>query len=157
MRWPLELIETALKAADWMPFGGQVTSNDRHDDQIRTEHEQALASGEDRVLSRTVDGRLHSYARDEIGIVNASSQPQVRSTLGFIVLSIVFAAFAVGSVLLVFAPTGQGQDPLWGALVLTAAAAGGAVYSARLARTAARAKRIRIQRGVPEPTAKQFD
>lgn len=133
-------------------------SIDEHDDnRLRNEHEQALARGEERVLSRTVDGRLHSYAKDEAGIVNASSQPQARSAAGFIVLTAVFAAFAVGAVLLVLAPTSRGQDPLWGALVLAAACVGGAVYSARLARTAVRAKRVRIQRGVPEPTAKQFD
>ncbi|WP_223257149.1 hypothetical protein [Arthrobacter globiformis] len=127
------------------------------DDQVRSEHEQALARGEKRVLSRTVDGSLHSYAKDEIGIVPASSQPQVRSAAGFIVMAVVFAAVAVGSILLVFAPTGQGQDPLWGASVLSAASAGGVVYAARLALTAARAKRLRDERGVPEPTAKQLD
>ncbi|MBT2550477.1 hypothetical protein [Arthrobacter sp. ISL-65] len=127
------------------------------DDQVRAEHEQAMARGEKRVLSRTVDGQLHSYGKDEIGIVNASSRPQVRSATGFTILAVVFAALAVGSILLVAAPTGQGQDPLWGALFLTAAGVGGVVYSARLAVTAAKAKRLRKERGVPEPTAKQFD
>ena len=127
------------------------------DDQVRAEHEQAVARGEKRVLSRTVDGRLHSYNKDEIGIVNASSQPQVRSTTGFTVLAVVFAAVAVASVLLVAAPTGRGQDPMWDALFLTAASTGGVIYTARLALTAAKAKRLRKERGVPEPTSKQFD
>ncbi|WP_223256992.1 hypothetical protein [Arthrobacter globiformis] len=127
------------------------------DDQVRGAHEEALARGEKRVLSRAVDGRLHSYAKDEIGIVTASSQPQVRSAVGFTVMAVFFVAFAVGSVLLVFAPTGRGQDPLWGALFLTAASAGGVAYSARMASTAAKARRLRKERGVPEPTAKQFD
>lgn len=127
------------------------------DDQVRAEHEQALVRGEKRVLSRTVDGRLHSYNRDEIGIVTASSQPQARSATDFTVLAVVFAAFAVGSVLLALAPTGQGQHPHWGMLTLTAACAAGVVYSGRMALTAAKAKRLRKERGVPEPTSKQFE
>jgi hypothetical protein len=158
MPWPVELIETSRKAADWMYLGDDVPSNDQHrDDQVRTEHELALARGEKRVLSRTVDGRLHSYAKDEIGIVNASSHPTARSAVDFTVMAVVFAVFAVGSIFLVGAPTSRGQDPMWGALVLTVASVGGVIYSARLAATAGKAKRLRVERSLPEPTAKQFD
>ena len=127
------------------------------EDQVRINHDQAVARGEERVLFRTVDGRLHSYARDELGVVTASSHPQVRSAGGFMALAVFFAAFAVFSVLLVAAPTGRGQDPMWGALFLTLAAAGGALYAARMAGVAAKAKRLRRARGIPEPTARQFD
>ncbi len=72
-------------------------------------------------------------------------------------MALFFAAVAVFSILLVAGPTSQGQDPLWGALILTAAGVGGAVYSARLAGIAAKARRLRAQRGIPEPTARQFD
>jgi multisubunit Na+/H+ antiporter MnhC subunit len=127
------------------------------DDQVRAEHENALARGEKRVLSRTVEGRLHSYAKDEIGIVTASSHPQVRSSGGFLVMAVVLAAVAVFSILLVAGPTSRGQDPMWSALVLTAAGVGGAVYALRMAKVASRAKRLRAERGIPEPTARQFD
>jgi hypothetical protein len=54
-------------------------------------------------------------------------------------------------------PTGRGQDPLWGALILTVAGAAGVLYAARMAGVAAKAKRLRAERGIPEPTARQFD
>jgi hypothetical protein len=127
------------------------------DDQVRAYHEQAVARGDKRVLFRTVEGRLHSYARDELGVVTASSHPQVRSAGGFLVMAGFFAAVAVFSVLLVAGPTSRGQDPLWGALILTVAGIGGVLYAARMARVASRAKRLRAERGIPEPTARQFD
>lgn len=127
------------------------------DDQVRAAHEHALAEGEKRVLFRTVDGRLHSYAKDELGVVTASSHPQVRSAVGFLVMAVVFAAVAVFSILLVAGPTSRGQAPMWGALFLTAAGLGGALYAIRMAQVASRAKRLRAERGIPEPTARQFD
>lgn len=137
---------------------GSNTGNGPHsDDQVRAYHEQALARGDKRVLFRTVEGRLHSYAKDELGVVTASSHPQVRSAGGFLAMAVFFAAAAVFSVLLVVGPTGQGQDPMWGGLFLTAAGLGGAVYAARMVGVAAKAKRLRAERGIPEPTARQFD
>ena len=127
------------------------------DDQVRANHEQALARGEKRVLFRTVDGRLHSYAKDELGVVTASSQPQVRSAVGFLAMAVVFAAVAVFSIFLVAGPTNKGQDPMWSALFLTAAGLGGALYAIRMAKVASRAKRLRAERGIPEPTSRQFD
>lgn len=128
-----------------------------NDDKVRAYHEQALARGEKRVLSRTTDGRLYSYTRDEIGVVTASSHPTVRSAGGFIVMAVFFAAVAVFSILLVVGPTSRGQDPMWGALILTAAGAGGVLYAVRLAGVVAKAKRLRRERGIPEPTSRQFD
>ncbi len=138
-------------------ISGSNHGNGLEDDQVRAYHEQALARGEKRVLCRTKEGRLYSYARDEIGVVTASSHPTVRSAGGFIVMAVFFAAVAAFSILLVVGPTGQGQDPMWGALVLTAGGAGGVVYAARLAGVAAKAKRLRRERGIPEPTSRQFD
>jgi hypothetical protein len=127
------------------------------DDQVRAEHEQALARGEKRILFRTVEGKLHSYAKDELGVVTASSHPQVRSAAGFVVLSLVFAAVAVFSVLLVVGPTSRGGNPMWDAMFLAVAGVAGVVYAIRMARVASRAKRLRAERGVPEPTARQLD
>lgn len=123
----------------------------------RAHHEQAVASGESRILFRTVGGRLHSYARDEIGVVTASSHPSVRSAGGFVSLAVPFGSVAAISVLLVTAPIADGGDPMWGALALTVLGLAGTVYAGRLAGVAARAKRLRKECGVPEPTARQFD
>ncbi|WP_406637002.1 hypothetical protein [Pseudarthrobacter quantipunctorum] len=110
-----------------------------------------------RILHPTVAGELHRYSRDELGAVTASSHPQVRSAGGFLVMAVVFAAVAVFSIMLVAGPTSRGQDPLWGALVLTVAGIGGVLYAARMARVASRARRLRAERGLPEPSARQFD
>ena len=40
---------------------------------------------------------------------------------------------------------------------LTVAGAAGVLYAARMAGVAAKAKRLRAERGIPEPTARQFD
>ena len=57
-----------------------IPSNDathpHEDEQTRALHEQAVAAGEKRLLTRTMDGgRLHSYAADEIGFARAGSGP----------------------------------------------------------------------------------
>ena len=72
-------------------------------------------------------------------------------------LAVVFAAVAVFSVMLVAGPTSRGEDPMWSALFLTVAGIGGVLYAARMARVASLAKRLRAERGLPEPTARQFD
>jgi hypothetical protein len=127
------------------------------DDQVRASHERAVAHGEKRVLFRTVNGDLYSYTKDELGVVTASSHPQVRSAGGFLAMAVFFAAVAVFSIMLVAGPTSRGQDPLWSALFLTVAGVGGVLYALRMAKVASRAKRLRAERGIPEPTARQFD
>ena len=128
-----------------------------HDDEMRERHAQAMAAGEKRVLSRTMEGRLYSYARDEIGFARAGSGPIVTSAVGMVVLAVVFAAFIVLSVLLIAAPASQGQDPLWAALFLTFGGLAGAIYTSRLAVAEFRAKRIRRERGIPEPSPRQLN
>lgn len=137
--------------------GSNMGGGPHYDDQVRNQHEQALARGDKRILFRTVEGRLHSYAKDELGVVTASSHPQVRSAGGFLVMACVFAAVAVFSVFLVAGPASRGQDPMWSALFLTAAGLGGAVYAVRMAGVAVKAKRLRAERGIPDPTTRQFD
>lgn len=120
-------------------------------------HAAATAKHGERIVHRTVAGELHSYSREELGVVTASSHPQVRSARGFLVMAVFFAAAAVFSIMIFAGPTARGQDPFWGALVLTVAAIGGVVYAARLAAMASKARRLRAERGIPEPTARQFD
>lgn len=130
----------------------------RQDEQVAAQHARALATGERRALSRTVDGRLHSYAEDEVGFVRAGSGAIATSAAGMARLAAVFALIDAFSIFLFLAPTFDGGgDPLWGALLLTAGGAAGLVYASRLARAEARAKRIRQERGVPEPSSRQLD
>lgn len=120
-------------------------------------HGATAAKDGERIVHPTVTGELHSYSREELGVVTASSHPQVRSAGGFLVMAVFFAAAAVFSIMIFASPTTRGQDPFWGALVLTVAAIGGVVYAARLAAIASKAGRLRAERGIPEPTARQFD
>lgn len=130
----------------------------QHDEEIRTRHERAVAAGEKRLLTRSMDrGRLHSYAADEIGFARAGSGPIVTTASGLVLLAAVFAAVTVFSVFLVAAPTSRGESPLWGALVLTVIGAAGVLYAVRLAASEFTARRIRRQRGLPEPSPRQLD
>ena len=128
------------------------------DEQTRALHEQAVAAGEKRLLTRTVDGgRLHSYAADEIGFARAGSGPIVTTAPGMLLLGLFFAAVTAFSIFLIVAPAANGQDPLWGALVLTIGGIAGLVYAVRLARSEFRARRIRRERGVPDPSPRQLN
>ena len=128
------------------------------DEQTRALHEQAVAAGEKRLLTRTVDGgRLHSYAADEIGFARAGSGPIVTTAPGMLLLGLFFAAVTAFSIFLIVAPAANGQDPLWGALVLTIGGIAGLVYAVRLARSEFRARRIRRERGVPDPSPRQMN
>jgi hypothetical protein len=127
------------------------------DDNMKAWHQQAVAAGQKRTLSRTMNGDLYSYARDELGFARAGSGAIVTSWWGMWVLAVVFTGIAVFSVVLVFAPTGQGQDPLWGALFLTLLSLGGVAYSASLAVRERSAKRVRRERGIPEPSPRQLN
>lgn len=74
-----------------------------------------------------------------------------------VVLAAVFAAVTVFSVVLVAAPTSQGESPMWGALVLTVVGAAGVLYAVRLAVSEFNARRICRERGLPEPSPRQLD
>lgn len=82
-------------------------------------HEVPAGGNEKQILHRTETGELHSYSREELGIVTASSHAQVRSAAGFLVLAVFLAAVSVFSVLLVAGPASRGQDPMWSGLFLT--------------------------------------
>jgi hypothetical protein len=120
-------------------------------------HQQAVANGERRILSRTMNGDLYSYARDELGFARAGSGAIVTSWVGMWILAAVFAGIAVFSVVLVFAPTGQGGEPMWGALFLTVLSLGGVAYAVRLAVRELAAKKLRRERGIPEPSPRQLN
>lgn len=130
----------------------------RADEQTRAGHEVAVAAGEKRLLARTMDGgRLHSYAADEIGFARTGSGPIATTAPGMLVLGVFFAAVTAFSLFLIAAPVADGQDPLWGALVLTIGGIAGAVYTVRLALAEFRARRIRRERGIPDPSPRQLN
>ena len=120
-------------------------------------HELPAEKKDQRILHRTVTGELFSYSREELGVVTASSHAQARTAVGFLVMAVFFAAVAAFSILLVAGPATRGQDPLWSALFLTAAGVAGFLYALRMAKVASRAKRLRAERGIPEPSARQMD
>ena len=130
----------------------------REDEQTRAWHKHAVAAGERRLLTRTMDGgRLHSYAADEIGFARAGSGPIVSTAPGMLVLGAVFAAVTAFSIFLIAAPTANGQDPMWAALVLTIGGIAGLVYAVRLALSEFRARKIRRERGIPDPSPRQLN
>ena len=124
---------------------------------VHGRHGAAAAKNGERIVHPTVTGELHRYSREELGAVTASSHPQVRSAGGFLVMAVFFAAAAVFSIMIFAGPTTRGQDPFWGALVLTVAAIGGVAHAVRLAAITSKARRLRAERGIPEPAARQFD
>ena len=127
----------------------------RHEDeQTRAWHEHAVAAGEKRLLTRTLDGgRLHSYAADEIGFSPGRGQVQVRSWCGMGILTVVMGLLVMLSLVILLAPVGRNEQPFWGALFLTALGGFGAWYTFGMARGEYRAKKLRQGRRVPEPGA----
>lgn len=110
-------------------------------------HDAAATKRGERIVHPSVTGELRRYSREVLGVVTASSHPQVRSAGGFLMLAVFFAAAAVFSIMLFAGPLTRGRDPFWGALVLTFAALGGVVYAVRMAAIASKAKRLRAERG----------
>lgn len=128
------------------------------DEQTRARHNEAVAAGEKRLLTRSMDGgRLHSYAADEIGFARAGSGPIVTTAPGMLLLGLFFTAVTAFSIFLIAAPAANGQDPLWGALVLTIGGIAGLAYALRLALSEFRARKIRRERGVPDPSPRQLN
>lgn len=115
-------------------------------------HRAARARGEERVLRRTRDGELHSYAPDEIGLGPVVSGTQTTSWWGLAVVAAVLWACFVASWLIILAPTAEGGTPAWGGLAVTVLGGGLGGYASLLARRQYRARAVRRRRGVPEPS-----
>ncbi|HKT57626.1 MAG TPA: hypothetical protein VJR25_12710 [Microbacterium sp.] len=118
------------------------------------DHRAAIARGEKRTLLRTTDGRLWSYAPDELGF-RRDGFMQVRTWWGVGIIALVmFAGLVLSAYLFVqpgLADGKPGWTPFWGALWLTAVALLLLVVSLRYMLRELRARRIRRERGVPEP------
>lgn len=130
-----------------------ISDRERHNDAVYAEHKAAVAAGEKRVLRNTSTGELHSYPADEIGFTPGSGQAQVSTWWGMAILAVFAALLTVLSVVLLLAPLGQGEGPMWGALFLTALAGGFAFYAVTLSRQEYRATQLRKLRGAPKPSS----
>ncbi|MEU6661125.1 hypothetical protein [Streptomyces sp. NPDC046821] len=126
------------------------SDRERRNAEVVREHKAALARGEKRYLRTTKDGELHSYASDEIGFSPGSGTPQVSTWWGMGIIFCVMVAIALGTLVVLLLPVTGGSPP-WGILFVTAFAGLGAWYTFGLARDEYRAKKLRTERGTPEP------
>lgn len=129
------------------------SDHERHNDAVYAEHKAAVAAGEKRVLSKTSTGELHSYPADEIGFLPGRGQAQVSTWWGMGILAVVAGLLTVFSVVILLAPLGQGQSPMWGGLFLTAFAGAITLYMVTLSRQEYRATQLRKLRGSPKPSS----
>lgn len=126
---------------------------ERRNDAVYAEHKAAVAAGEKRVLLNTNTGELHSYPADEIGFTPGGGQAQVSTWWGMGILAVVAVILTVFSVVLLLAPLGQGEGPMWGALFLTALAGAFTFYAVTLSRQEYHATQLRKLRGSPKPSS----
>ncbi len=123
-----------------------------HDETVAAEHRAAVLRGEDRFLRLTRTGELHSYLADEIGLPARGSGREVTSWWGLTILTVLFAVLFVGSWTIILLPLATGESPAWIGLLPAALGAGMGLFTGSLARMQFRARRVRISRGVPEPS-----
>lgn len=116
----------------------------------RAEHEHAVAAGESRTLRRAKTGELHSYASDEVPIALKAGGPSVISWWGMSILALFAASMTVFSVVLFVASIRSGE-PVWSTLLLILLASLFTIYATYLARREWVARKLRRQRGVPDP------
>ncbi|MFC9772541.1 MULTISPECIES: hypothetical protein [unclassified Pseudarthrobacter] len=129
------------------------SDQERRNDAVYAEHKAAVKAGEKRVLRNTVTGDLHSYPGDEIGFTPGRGQAQVSTWWGMGILALVGAIITVFSLVLLLAPLGQGQSPMWGVLFMTALGGAFTLYAVTLSRQEYRATQLRKLRGSPKPSS----
>ncbi|SEB75379.1 hypothetical protein [Arthrobacter woluwensis] len=129
-------------------------SNDRerHNDEVIREHKAALARGEKRVLRHTKDQGLRSYPADEIGFSPGRGHPQVSTWWGMGILFTFMVLLGLGTLVVLFVVLANGGPAPWGILVVTAFAALLSWYFFGMARDEYRARKLRRNRGTPEPS-----
>lgn len=128
---------------------------DKRDDEVYAEHKKAIATGEKRILAKTRQGELHSYADEEIGFLTGSGHSQVSTWWGMGIVFLFMLFLTVISVVLVFSPTRIGEPPMFGAFVLTLFAGLFSIYSFKLSREEYKARKLRLKRGKPQPSSRQ--
>lgn len=129
----------------------------KRDDMTRLWHEQALARGEKRVLSRTskhTNYELHSYLYDEIGFSRQGSGVVVTSTWGMFMLAGIMAFIGVFTLAMMVVGAVSGEE-FWGGIFPLAIAVFGTWAGFHYAMEDVKAKQVRRARGVPDPSPNQ--
>lgn len=127
------------------------TARSHRDEETWQWHNQALAAGQRRVLSRTTSGELYSYAKDEIGFRRNGPGNGVSTLWGLVVVTSVMAAFGIMTIVMAAGVLSPDGEPAWGFLVLAGFAAAMVWWGFRCAISEISARKIREQRGVPTP------
>jgi hypothetical protein len=122
------------------------------DEEVWQWHKQALAAGQRRVLSRTMTGELHSYAKDEIGFRRNGPGNGVSTLRGLLVVTAVMTAFGIMTTAMAAGAWSPDGKPAWGFLMLSAFAAAMVWWGLHCAVSEIKAKKIRKQRGLPTPS-----
>ncbi|MCY1675587.1 hypothetical protein OVA06_12870 [Pseudarthrobacter sp. SL88] len=123
-----------------------VSSHQEHDDAVHTEHQAALARGEQRVLYLTKDGMLHSYTKTELGGPPNGSTRWWQNLPGLLVLLTVLGLTTFVII------TDPGTATQLGATICAAVLfALGAAYLIWESVVVYRARKARLRRGSPDP------
>ncbi|WP_258805748.1 hypothetical protein [Pseudarthrobacter sp. NS4] len=124
-----------------------VNGHQEHDDAVRTEHEAALARGEQRVLYLTKDGMLHSYTKKELG---GPPNGSTRWWQNLPALLFLLPMLSLGIYVFITNPVGKASAQwatLFGAVLMALAA----VYLIWEMVVVYRSREERLRRGSPDP------
>ena len=133
------------------------TAKLKRDEATRSWHEAAIARGEKRFLSRTskeTNYELHSYLPDEIGFSRQASGVVVTSTWGMFTLAALMVIASVAAIVMMFIAAADGEQ-WWGGLFQMVMGAFGAWAGFHYAMKDVKAKKVRRERGVPDPSPNQ--
>lgn len=126
---------------------------DKRDLATRAFHDERVAAGERRVLSRGDDAELHSYLREEYGVLRQGPGPVLTTLWGHMIFTGLILLGLIGFIWmyagLYFRPV---PTPPWGGWLLGVAIAVMLAYAARNLFTEWRAHKLRKERGLPTPT-----
>ena len=104
-----------------------------------------------RIEATAKDGRKHSYSLEEYGNSTHGLEPQIRSVWGMTILSVVMVAMTLAGIPIFLSTLDHPDGPVWGALVSVVVLAPFTWVGVDATIREARAKRLRKQRGIPDP------
>ncbi|WP_299167014.1 hypothetical protein [uncultured Arthrobacter sp.] len=126
---------------------------ERRDTRTRAAHEEQVArTGENRVLTRGINGELVSYTREEYGVGRTGLGPRINTRWGHLVY-VVAIAVIIG--IFLYLPLQnvlvEGNSEMIGFLVIPALLILFEVYAVRNLLREWRAHKLREARGLPRP------
>lgn len=124
---------------------------DRRDEVTRHWHNTAVSRGDDRVILRAKNGELHSYLAEEIGFSPGSHGVTISTGTGMLVGSVFCILIALAAMVYSFIAPGATGGERVGVFFAGSLFAGVALLFNTYWRREAKAKRLRKQRGLPEP------